>query len=170
MSILCGKIKKEGSIFVLFNKRYGFSGQCFGYFIIFPKCRLSTFHKPDTGDSVDNTHIMPVRRVHNQQLRIILTGRFTREVLFVTHLDRIGRINIDHLIVFYKYTRHTITGGSHNKRIVKTNIIGTRFQGFIPILFASLISQAKMPFTYHSGCIAALLKHIRHSITLRTDD
>ena len=61
----------------------------FRHFLVFPLCRLTTFLKSDTGYPIDYRTGMSYTRVHPEQFGIILSGRFSRKILPVIHIQRI---------------------------------------------------------------------------------
>ena len=148
----------------------GFACQCSGYFFILPESRFSAFHISDTRDTIYDTLVVSVGRVHFEQFRIIFPGRLTGEVLLIRDLNRVVRVEIDYPVIFYKNARHTVACGCHDKRIIKADITGSRFQRLVPVLLPVLVAQSEMPFAYHSGTVSGFFKHIRHRVAFRADD
>ena len=173
MRIICSDIQEEGCLFILFNKPDSLYGYAICNIFIFPQCLLATFHVTDTGNSVYDRLVMSMIWAWFQlckQFRMIFTQRFARERFFITHFNRIVRVQIYYTLILNPYTRHTVTCRSHDIRIIESQIGWSRRDKAIPILSSRPVRQSQMPFAYSTCRIAALTKHICNCRLLRPND
>ena len=82
VDIVGGKIEEERMIAVFLDEVDGVGSDGVGDVLVFPQCLTATLHITDSADAVHDRHIVAVARLHIiAQLRIVLSGRFAREVL-----------------------------------------------------------------------------------------
>lgn len=105
---------------------------------------------------------------HPYHIQIFLSVRFSRKIVFVTYLDRVVRIQIQHVSVFHIDSRNPVIGGGDEAGIVKAYVIGARADVLVPVQIA--VAHSKMPFADRAGLIAVGLHHLRNSWHFRGDD
>ena len=111
---------------------------------------------------------MSVSPLHLQHFRVGNGGRFAFKVLFVTHLDRVGRVKSHNITVFYINSRDTVICRRNQARIIEADFFCTRFHGFIPIDIS--VSHSQMPLSDSSRRITALLHHLRQGELIFIDN
>src|SRR5579859_1057083 len=136
-----------------------------------PTGSLTPTHKTDPPDPIDNGSVMPLprRRLHFQQLRMLLARRIIPYLLFIIFTDRITAVQGHYPFIFYEYRRHAVRRSGKKEGIVETCLVRAGFYFTIPIGFSS-ISQAQMPFADSSRRISRALKDIRQGTPIGRDD
>ncbi len=140
----------------------------FCHFFIPPLSLTTSRLETDTRYSVHNGTRMPHTRMHTEQLRIILTRRFTLKILPIAHINRVILLKTDAHTILYENTRNTVICGRLNKGIVIPYFTSTRINSVIPIHLA--ISQAQVPLTNGTSNITSSFHYFRKSQLVRTDN
>ena len=112
--------------------------------LIFPQRLFASFHVSDARDAIDNCLIVSVIRTRlefGQQFRMILAERFAGKRLFVAHLNRVGRIQIHHPLIFKPYAGHAVARRRHDIGIIETDVLRPWGNKPVPILSGSRVCQ-----------------------------
>ena len=86
MNVVGGKIKKERAILSALDKLDRFLRERVGHVFVHPARVLAARHPTDAADAVDDGHVMAVRVLELEQLRMFRASRIIADLALVTDL------------------------------------------------------------------------------------
>ena len=159
MDVMGGEIEKERFFLVLPDEGRRLVGDGVGDRIVLPDGGGAAGHETDPADAADDRAaadlLFRIAVVRPHQLRMGFGGGGIDRVFAIADLDRIGRIVVDHLVVFDIDAGDPVAGGGDDERIVETDGIGSGIDLLVVVRWLGL-AQAQMPFADAGGGIAGL--------------
>ena len=156
---------------MLSDKSFGFIQKSKWYFFVRPPGCLTTGHKSDSANTVDDGVFVAVVRTafHLQQFRIFLSSWFRTYFLCIIHCNRIIGVCADGYAIFHENSGHPVCRCRKNKGIIEPKFIGARSYPFIPV-FLGCATEPEVPLAHDTGSVSSGFKHGRECELVVGDD
>jgi hypothetical protein len=167
--IVGGEVEEKWPALVSFDERHGLRREHVSHVFILPQRASSAGHESNSADAVDDRLIVPVTRMNLEEFRMIFAGRPITNRFAIADTDWIGRLTANRAMVFDVDRWHSITGRSHDERVLESHFVRSWCDLAIPI-WATLRPQAQMPLANHSGRVPRAAQHRGQRCPRRIDD
>ena len=156
---------------MLSDKSFGFIQKSKWYFFVRPPGCLTTGHKSDSANTVDDGIVVAVvgTAFHLQQFRIFFSGWFGTYFLCIIHGNGVIGVCTDCDAVFHEDGWHPVCRCREDKGIVEPEFIGARTNTLIPV-FLGCAAQAQVPFAHDTGFVSCGFQHGRQGELIGRDD
>ena len=145
-----------------------FAYKVVGHILVAPAGGVSTLHKSDTWNTVDDGVVVTMMPFHAYLIRIVDGIWFAGEVLLVVDFDWIVFVESYYVAIFNVDRRYAVVCSCDETLVVKSDLVCTGFYGFIPVDFT--FAHAEVPFAYCTGGISSSLHHFGDSVFIFADD
>ena len=139
--------------------------------LVLPQSPTASLHIADAGDTIDDALVVSVGGLEVvEKLWMISSGRFAREVVLIADEDGTGGIVVNHLSILYPDAGNSVSGGGHDIRVIKAEVLRIGQELLIPVLSRGIIPETEVPLPDPSGSVSCLSEEIGDRVLLRMYD